>query len=102
MTGMEVETAANGREAVSRVANAPDGYYDVILMDMQMPVMNGRDAAKAIRFLDKEQTSRIPIVAMATDMASQDMADLGKELSGCLIKPLCPSRLAEMLDRVAG
>lgn len=99
MTGMEVETVVNGREAVSQVAAVPDGYYDMLLMDVQTPVMNGYDAAKAIRLLDKEQAGRIPIVAMASGSPAEDTAIREAGMNGCLTKPICPCQLMEVLGK---
>ena len=97
MTGVEVETAANGKEAVSQVACVPDGYYDMILMDVQMPVMSGYDAARAIRLLAKEQTGQIPIVAMISGPLPEDDAFREAGMNACLTKPVCPCQLAEVL-----
>ncbi|MDE6674761.1 MAG: response regulator [Acetatifactor sp.] len=99
MTGMEVETAVNGKEAVSQMAAAPDGYYDMILMDVQMPVMSGYDAARAIRFLGREQAGRIPIVAMTSGISAEDIAVRESGMSDCLEKPVRPSQLMETLDK---
>lgn len=99
MTGMEVETVVNGKEAVSQVAAVPDGYYDMILMDVQMPVMNGYDAARAIRLLDKEQTGSIPIVAMASGSLPEETVIREAGMNGCLTKPICSCRLMEVLGK---
>ena len=55
MTGAEIETAVNGKEAVDKVADHPNGYYDLVFMDVQMPIMNGYEAATAIRSLPKHK-----------------------------------------------
>lgn len=99
MTGVEVETAVNGKEAVSRVAAAPEGYYDMILMDVQMPVMSGYDAARAIRFLGREQAGRIPIVAMTVGCAAEDTAVREAGMNECLTKPIHPCQLVETLGK---
>ena len=99
MTGVEVETAANGKEAVSQVACVPDGYYDMILMDVQMPVMSGYDAARAIRLLAREQTGQIPIVAMISGPLPEDDAFREAGMNACLTKPVCPCQLAEVLGK---
>ena len=99
MTGMEVETVVNGREAVSQVAAVSDGYYDMILMDVQMPVMSGYDAARAIRLLDKEQTGSIPIVAMASGSLPEETVIREAGMNGCLTKPICSCQLMEVLGK---
>lgn len=99
MTGMEVETVVNGKEAVSQVAGVPDGYYDMILMDVQMPVMSGYDAARAIRLLDKEQASSIPIVAMTAGPLTEDAAIREAGMNGGLTKPIRPCQLVEVLSK---
>ena len=87
--GAQVETAWNGREAVERFGSSPVGYYDLILMDIQMPVMNGYDAAKAIRASDRRDARSIPVFAMTADAFSEDIA-LAKAagMNSHLAKPL--------------
>lgn len=99
MTGAGVDTAANGREAIARVAGAPDGYYDMILMDVQMPMMNGYDATKAIRSLNQRQAKRIPIVAMTAGASVEDSAVSEVGMSDCLTKPICPGHLVEVMEK---
>lgn len=99
MTGAGVDTAANGREAIGRVAGAPDGYYDMIFMDIQMPMMNGYDAAKAIRSLNQRQAKRIPIVAMIAGSPVEDSVVSEGGMNGCLTKPICPGHLAEVMEK---
>lgn len=71
--GMVVEEAENGKEAVERFAASTDGYYDMILMDIRMPIMNGYDAARAIRGLERTDAHEIPIVAMTADAFPEDV-----------------------------
>lgn len=70
--GLEVERAADGVECVEKVEKAPDGYYDLILMDIQMPIMNGYDAATKIRRMDNRHKAGIPIIAMTANAFSED------------------------------
>ena len=71
--GFAIEFAVNGKEAVDKVASSEPGHFDVVLMDIQMPVMNGYEAAEAIRALPDEKLSRVPIVAMTANAFSEDV-----------------------------
>ena len=94
--GFTVEQAENGAVAVDKVANSKDGYYDIILMDLQMPVMDGYKATSEIRAL-----SEIPIVAMtanAFDTDRQKCLEVG--MNGHIAKPIDISKLFETLAEV--
>ncbi|MGN1350365.1 MAG: hybrid sensor histidine kinase/response regulator, partial [Anaerovoracaceae bacterium] len=73
MTGLTVEQAADGVEAVDKIAECEDGYYDMIFMDIQMPNMNGYDAARAIRAMDRHYCKQVPIVAMTANAFAEDV-----------------------------
>lgn len=73
IVGIQVETAMNGKLAVEAVTEKEPGYYDLIFMDIQMPVMNGYEAAKAIRASEREDLKKIPIVAMTADAFADDI-----------------------------
>ena len=70
--GARVELATNGQEAVDHFEQNPAGYYDFILMDVQMPVMDGRAAARKIRGLDRADAADIPIFALSADAFIED------------------------------
>ena len=71
-SGFVIESAEDGSIAVEIVKNAAPGYYDLILMDVQMPIMNGYEATKAIRKLDNTALANIPIVAMTANAFDED------------------------------
>ncbi|MBQ7678603.1 MAG: amino acid permease [Butyrivibrio sp.] len=71
--GFVIETATNGQEAVDMVTAAEPGYYDGVLMDIQMPVMNGYDATRAIRQLPDPERARVPVIAMTANAFTEDI-----------------------------
>jgi CheY-like chemotaxis protein len=75
-TGLAMETASNGEEAAAKFRNSPPGYFDVILMDMQMPVMDGCTATRRIREIEAERPGggkRIPVIAMTANVMREDV-----------------------------
>ena len=73
MVGIQVEMATNGQLAVDAVKEKEPGYFDLIFMDIQMPVMNGYEAAVEIRSSGREDLERIPIIAMTADAFADDI-----------------------------
>lgn len=101
--GFTVETAVNGQDAVDKVSASEHGYYDAILMDIQMPVMNGYDATRAIRALEDEVLSSIPIVAMTANAFSEDVKkahDAG--MNDHIAKPIDVNVMVSVLTDVLG
>lgn len=87
--GASVECAGNGREGVEAFRRSPAGYYDLILMDIRMPVMDGHAAARAIRALDREDARAVPILAMTADAFAEDIRAAEEAgMDGHLAKPL--------------
>ena len=86
--GIEVEMANNGEEALKILQCAPAGYFDLILMDVMMPVMDGYEATRRIRKLDDEKLSNIPIIAMTANAFEEDrVAALEAGMNDHLAKP---------------
>ena len=98
MTGAEVEIAENGKIAVEKVEASPKGSYDLIFMDIQMPVMNGYEATAAIRSLPGEK-GKLPIVAMTANAFAEDV-QLAKNtgMNGHIAKPLDMNKLNDVLE----
>ena len=87
--GAEVEVVENGQKAVDYFKSHPENYYDLILMDVQMPVMNGRDAAKTIRKLYRPDAKTIPIFALSADAFVEDeRLSLESGMNGHYAKPV--------------
>ena len=99
-TGAQVETVPDGLEAVDRVIDSPDGHYDLVFMDMQMPRMNGIEAVKAIRHaLARQKRPCPPIVAMTANAFAEDrQASLDAGMDAHVDKPLEAKSLAAALN----
>ena len=87
--GAVVDLAENGEEAVECFASHPEGYYDFILMDVQMPVMNGREAAQVIRNLNRADAQKILIFALSADAFVEDeRLSIESGMNGHFAKPI--------------
>ena len=102
MHGIESERAENGQLAVERVAAASEGEFDLVFMDIQMPVMNGLEATKAIRALkDNPYAARIPIIAMTADAFSENVAEcLNAGMNGHIAKPVDMKLVLKEIRRI--
>ncbi len=99
--GFEIELAENGEIAVNMVKNSEQGYYDAVLMDIQMPVMNGYEAAKAIRGFDDKRKANIPIVAVTANAFEEDRKiALEAGMNGHLAKPYDIPEMLSLLDKL--
>ncbi len=103
MEGASCEIAQNGRLAVERFQRSSPGEFDAILMDVQMPVMNGHEAARAIRALNREDAGRIPIIAMtANAFAEDEKAALDAGMDAHVPKPLNMDLLKKVIKQHSG
>jgi CheY-like chemotaxis protein len=97
--GLEVEMAHNGKEAVDKLFNAPDDYYDLVFMDIQMPVMNGYEATTAIRASERGYLQEIPIIAMTADAFEEDIKRaLECGMDGHMSKPIDIAKLEKTIE----
>ncbi|WP_343209330.1 response regulator [Anaerolentibacter hominis] len=98
--GAEVEEACDGAEAVDKVSTSPEGYYDLILMDIQMPVMDGLEATKVIRSLKRQDAGTVPVIAMTANAFDEDVrAALSAGMTGHFAKPIDVYELEKLLER---
>ena len=89
MTGVQTEKATDGQEAVKMVHDHPDGYYDLIFMDIQMPVMDGYEATRQIRRMDKSCASSLPIFAVSANALASDIQNsMEAGMNGHIAKPI--------------
>ncbi len=99
-SGISATRAENGQICVDMINEAPEGTYQAILMDIQMPVMNGKDAARTIRASDKEYVKNIPIIAMTADAFAEDIsACMEAGMNGHVAKPLEMKKLIAALRK---
>ena len=96
-----VECVYDGSQAVERIRSTPPGTYDVILMDIMMPVMDGLDATRAIRAMDREDCKTIPIIAMSANAFDDDLKkSVACGMNGHLSKPVEVEKLYQVLHQV--
>ena len=101
MNEFVVEQATDGDEAVEMVKKSEPGYYDAVLMDIQMPRMNGYDAARAIRAIDNPELAKIPILAMTANAFKEDKeAALAAGMNDHIAKPIDMEQLLGALAEV--
>ena len=87
--GFEVESAPDGTDAVSMVSQSEEYYYDVILMDVQMPIMNGYEATRTIRMMQRNDVKTLPIIAMTANALEEDKeAAIKNGMNAHISKPL--------------
>lgn len=100
-TGAVIEEAEDGVEAFDKVRNSEPGYYDIVLMDVQMPRMNGYESTKAIRALENEALANIPIIAMTANAFDEDREDaLEAGMNEHIAKPIDVVKLFDCLRKI--
>ena len=99
--GFIVDTASDGSEAVEKVSNAKPGDYDCVLMDIQMPIMNGYEAAKKIRKLENPELAKVPIIAMTANAFSEDVKNaLDAGMNAHIAKPIDVANMMTTLAKI--
>ena len=99
--GFQLETAENGKDAVEKISNSAPGEFNAVLMDIQMPVMNGYEATAAIRKLKNPALANIPIIAMTANAFSEDIQRAkAAGMNSHIAKPLDVPKMIETLTEV--
>ncbi|MDR1318055.1 MAG: response regulator, partial [Treponema sp.] len=102
-TGLEIDEADDGDSALEIFKKAPENHYDIIYMDIQMPRMNGYEAAEAIRALNRSDAKTVPIVALTANAFKEDIdRALGSGMNAHLAKPMDPDKALEVSFRLLG
>jgi signal transduction histidine kinase/CheY-like chemotaxis protein/HAMP domain-containing protein len=102
-TGLEIDEAEDGEEAVNIFAGSPEGTYDIIYMDVQMPKMDGYRASSMIRVMDRSDARTVPIIALTANAFKDDIENaLRNGMNAHLAKPLDVQKLIEMTFRFIG
>ena len=102
-TGLIIEEADDGQHAVEAFTASPEGHYCLILMDVQMPKMNGYEATKKIRALQRADAQSVPIIAMTANAFKEDVdAALEAGMTAHLAKPLENDKLMDILLQFCG
>lgn len=101
--GFQVDSVKNGREALQQLISRPEGFYDLILMDIQMPVMDGYEATRQIRNLENQRYATIPIIALSANAFEEDKdSSFIAGMNEHLAKPLDVAKLMKILKRILG
>ncbi|MBQ9281355.1 MAG: amino acid permease [Treponema sp.] len=101
--GFTVDTAVNGKEAVEKIAAAKAGFYDAVLMDIQMPVMDGYEATREIRQLSDKDKARVPVIAMTANAFAEDVQKAREAgMNAHIAKPIDLTAMSKTLAKVLG
>ena len=100
MTGVQIEKAVDGQEAVQLVQSKPSGYYNLIFMDIQMPVMDGYEATRQIRKMNRSDTEKLPIFAVSANALAEDVKNaLDSGMNGHIPKPVDFDSIGKVLKQ---
>ena len=100
MTGAHITIANNGEEAINIFSASPLHYFDLIFMDIQMPVMNGYEAARTIRSMPREDALTVPIIAMTANTFTEDIVQAQQAgMNEHLAKPIDVVLVAEVIQK---
>ena len=95
-----VEIACSGKEGLEKFRASDPWYYSAVLMDIRMPEMNGLEASKAIRSLEREDASAVPIIAMTADAFEDDIQKcFAAGMNGHIAKPIEPAKMFSAISR---
>ena len=101
--GFHIDIAVNGAEAIEKLLKSEPGEYDAILMDIQMPVMDGYEATKHIREFENPQLASVPIIAMTANAFNEDRkATKACGMDGFMSKPIDMDEVVRVLQDVLG
>ncbi|MDO4991208.1 MAG: helix-hairpin-helix domain-containing protein, partial [Eubacteriales bacterium] len=101
MKGIEVEIAEDGQKAVDMYRDRPEGYYDAVLMDIRMPVMDGLQATEHIRAMGRSDSGTLPVIALTANAFDEDVQrSLLAGMNAHLSKPVEPERLYRILSEL--
>ena len=96
--GVETDWAADGKQGLEKFAASEAGHYDAVLMDVRMPVMDGREATRAIRALARPDASVVPIIALTADAFEEDIREnRAAGMDAQVTKPVSPDQLFGIL-----
>jgi CheY-like chemotaxis protein len=99
--GFVVEEASDGQKAVDKVSASNPGYYDLVLMDIQMPIMDGYEATRQIRKLSNKLVANVPIVAMTANAFDEEKRQaLSIGMNGHIAKPIDVTVLFETIKQI--
>ena len=99
-TNIVIDEADGGKAALDIFAKSPEGYYDAVFMDIQMPDMDGFEATRRLREMPRPDARKTPVIAMTAD-AYEDMEESGRtEMNGYLAKPININEMTNLLYRI--